>query len=143
MLRVVIDTNCLRASVPPKSPYYQLYIDFMADKFEWYVSTEILLEYDEILTDTYSQKTSQLVLNQLVIAPNVVFTEPAFRWELIKNDPDDNKFADLAICINADFMVSNDGDFNIFKDLVFPSLKVVSLETFLSILKEKVPSQIT
>jgi uncharacterized protein len=136
MLRVVIDTNCLRASIPPKSPFYQLYLDFMAGKFEWFVSTEILLEYDEILTDTYSQKTAQLVLNQLAIAPNVVFTEPAFRWELIKNDLDDNKFADLAICINADFMVSNDGDFNIFNDLEFPSLKVVDLETFLSILKQ-------
>lgn len=78
MLRVVIDTNCLRASIPPKSPFYQLYVDFMAGKFEWFVSTEILLEYEEILTATYSQKTSQLVLNQLAIAPNVVFTEPAF-----------------------------------------------------------------
>jgi uncharacterized protein len=58
-------------------------LDFMAGKFEWFVSTEILLEYEEILTDTYSQNTAHLVLNQLVIAPNVVFTEPAFRMEIL------------------------------------------------------------
>ncbi len=136
MLRVVIDTNCLRASIPPKSPFYQLYLDFKAGKFEWFVSTEILLEYEEILTQTYSANTALLVLNQLAIAPNVVFTEPAFRWDLIKYDYDDNKFADLALYINADYMVSNDSDFDVFKDLDFPTLKVVDLETFLNILNK-------
>ena len=43
-MRVVIDTNCLRASISPKSPFYQLYLDFRVLKFEWWVSTEILLE---------------------------------------------------------------------------------------------------
>jgi len=33
-------------------------------------------------------------------------------------------------------MVSNEGDFTIFKELEFPLLKVVDLESFLSILKE-------
>ncbi len=89
MIRAVIDTNCLRASVPPKSPYYQLYLDFRAKKFEWYVSTEILLEYEEILTSTYSFNTAQLVLHQLAVAPNVVFAEAAYRWQLVENDPDD------------------------------------------------------
>ena len=46
MTRVVIDTNCLRASIPPRSPFYQLYLDFRAMKFEWWVSTEILLDSD-------------------------------------------------------------------------------------------------
>lgn len=137
MLRVVIDTNCLRASIPPKSPYYQLYLDFKAGKFEWFVSNEILLEYEEILTQTYSSNTAQLVLNQLAIAANVFFTEPTFRWQLIENDPDDNKFADLALCTNADYLVSNDTDFNVFNSLDFPSLSVIDLDSFLSILKDQ------
>lgn len=135
MMRVVIDTNYLRASIPPRSPFYQLYLDFRAMKFEWWVSTEILLEYDEIISATYSARTSQIVLHQLTTAPNVVFAEPAFRWQLIEDDVDDNKFADLAISCNADYLVSNDGDFKIFKTLKFPSLVVVDLKTFLEILK--------
>jgi uncharacterized protein len=134
MLRVVVDTNCLRASIPPKSPYYQLYNEFKDGSFEWYLSTEILLEYEEVLSRTYSPATAQLVLNQLAVAPNVIFTEPAFQWQLIKNDPDDNKFADLAISVNADYLVSNDSDFKIFQQIEFPSLVVVDLDTFLSIL---------
>ena len=136
MLSVVIDTNCLRASIPPNSPFYQLYLDFKNQKFHWFVSTEILLEYEEILTSTYSEKTAKIVLHQLVIAPNVEFSEPAFKWNLIENDPDDNKFADLAISVNADFLVTNDSDFNIFREIEFPKLQVINLEKFLSILKK-------
>ncbi|WP_018622010.1 putative toxin-antitoxin system toxin component, PIN family [Spirosoma luteum] len=134
MIRAIIDTNCLRASIPPNSPFYQLYLDFRAGKFIWYVSTEILLEYEEIITRTYSSITSQLVLHQLAVAPNVVFAEPAYRWQLIESDPEDNKFADLALSVNADYVVSEDNDFNVFKSLPFPKLNVVSLESFLSIL---------
>ena len=136
MIRAVIDTNCLRASIPPKSPFYQLYLDFLADKFEWYVSTEILLEYEEVLTKTYSSNTAQLVLHQLAVAPNVVFAEAAYRWQLIEKDPDDNKFSDLALSINADYLVSEDADFNVFKTLPFPKLKVIGLENFLALLSE-------
>ncbi|MCE7058913.1 putative toxin-antitoxin system toxin component, PIN family [Dyadobacter sp. CY343] len=136
MIRVVIDTNCLRASIPPKSPFYQLYLDFTAGKFEWYVSNEILLEYDEILTRTYSHNTAQFVLYQLAVSPNVVYSEPAFRWNLIENDPDDNKFSDLAISSNCDYLVTNDTDFNVFKTLPFPRLTVIDLQSFLKITRE-------
>ena len=136
MMRVVIDTNCLRASIPPKSPFYQLYLDFRALKFEWWVSTEILLEYDEILSNTYSPRTAQIVLHQLAISPNVVFSEPAFRWQLVEDDVDDNKFSDLAISCNADYLVSNDTDFNVFKTIPFPQLNVVTLKEFLLLIAE-------
>lgn len=134
MLKVLIDTNCLRASIPPKSPFYQLYLDFKNQKYKWFVSTEILLEYEEIIASTYSEKTAKIILHQLVIAPNVEFSEPAFKWGLIENDQDDNKFADLAISVGADYLVTNDSDFNIFQSIDFPKLNVISLEKFLEIL---------
>ncbi|MCF2488344.1 putative toxin-antitoxin system toxin component, PIN family [Dyadobacter sp. CY347] len=134
MIKAVIDTNCLRASIPPKSPYYQLYIDFKSGKFEWYVSNEILMEYDEILTETYSQKTAQFILHQLAVAHNVVFSEPAFKWNLVASDPDDNKFSDLAISSNCDYLVSNDRDFDVFKNILFPKLLVIDLQSFLRLL---------
>ena len=98
------------------------------------MSTEILLGYEEILTGTYSVKTAQLVLHQLAVAPNVVFAEPAYRWQLIEKDHDDDKFSDLALSVNADYLVSEDSDFSVFESLPFPKLNVVGLETFLSIL---------
>ncbi|WP_460551208.1 PIN domain-containing protein [Hymenobacter daeguensis] len=50
MRRVVVDTNCLLASISPRSPYYRLYQLFEAEAFEWVVSNEILTEYEEQLT---------------------------------------------------------------------------------------------
>ena len=44
-MRVVIDTNCLIASIPPRGEYYWLYEAFEAEKFEWLISNEILTEY--------------------------------------------------------------------------------------------------
>ena len=46
-MRVVIDTNCLLASIPPLGAYYWLYEAFEQERFEWAVSNEILTEYDE------------------------------------------------------------------------------------------------
>jgi uncharacterized protein len=134
-MRVVIDTNCLIASIPANGDYFWLYLAFRAQKFTWVVSTEILEEYEEQLGKFYSTKTADIVLKILTSSPNVEFTAPYFRLGLMVNDPDDNKFADLAISTNAQYLVSNDRHFNIFKKIDFPPLNVVKLQEFKKILK--------
>lgn len=89
MLKDVIDTNCLLASISPKSVWYRLYELFEEEKFEWYVSNEILTEYEEKLTDIYSASTARLVLTILMVAPNVSFQEAYYKWQLIEQDADD------------------------------------------------------
>ena len=135
MMKIVVDTNCLRASIPPHSKYYRLYQEFATEKFEWYVSNEILLEYEEILAKTYSSETAQMVLCRLIVAPNTVHAEPAFRWNLVA-DPDDNKFSDLAISCNCDYLVTNEKGFNVFKTMDFPKLRVIDLAAFLKLFEE-------
>ncbi|WP_428657147.1 PIN domain-containing protein [Runella sp.] len=98
------------------------------------VSTEILNEYHEKLTDFYSTETADLIINILMAAPNVILAEPAFRWNFISDDPDDNKFADLAISTNAFCLVSYDRHFNIFKGISFPKLNVVKPKEFKKII---------
>lgn len=75
-----------------------------------------------------------MILNILMAAPNVLFAEPAFRWNLISEDTDDNKFADLAISINAFCLVTYDRHFNIFKGITFPKLKAVKPKEFKKII---------
>ena len=55
-------------------------------------------------------------------------------FNLIKNDPDDNKFVDSAIAGNATFVVSNDSHFDILKEIDFPKLMLKSLQEFSAIL---------
>jgi predicted nucleic acid-binding protein len=54
MRRIVIDTNCLLAILPTRSPYHSVWTEFLANKLEICVSNEVLMEYEEIL----SEKTS-------------------------------------------------------------------------------------
>ena len=132
---VVIDTNCLLASIPPLSSYYWLFLAFKDQRFEWLISNEVMLEYEERLIFKYSQKTADLVLSILSVAPNVIFKEPYFNWNLINDDPDDNKFSDLAIAANADCIVTNDKHFNPLKLLDFPKLNILSINQFKNKLK--------
>lgn len=132
---VVIDTNCLIASVPPQSPSYWLYLAFRQKAFEWVISNEIMLEYEEQIADFYSSHTAELVLNILLTSSNVILAEPFIRWNLITDAPDDNKFADLAISANAQYLVTNDRHFQVLKQLPFPTVNVVSLEEFKTIMR--------
>lgn len=131
----MIDTNCLIASIPPRSSAYWLYQAFQQQCFEWLISNEILLEYEEQIAAYYSPKTAEIILKILSIAPNVIYKEAFINWNLIEQDPDDNKFVDLAISVNAHFLVSNDRHFDVLKTVDFPTVKVVSLEEFRQILQ--------
>ena len=75
----VIDTNCLLASIPPQSTHYWLYVAFKEQSFEWLISNEIMMEYEENLIKKYSERTANLVLSVLSVAPNVIFDEPYFK----------------------------------------------------------------
>jgi len=134
---VVIDTNCLLASIPPQSSHYWLYVAFKEQRFEWLISNEVMAEYEEKLAKRYSEKTANLVLSILSVAPNVIFDEPYFKWNLVESDPDDNKFADLTIAGNADYLVTNDKHFNPLKTIEFPKLNIVTIDEFKSIVLGK------
>ena len=58
MLRLVVDTNCLLASINPRGTYFQLYELFIARTFEWVISNEILTKYEEQVTRRYSASTA-------------------------------------------------------------------------------------
>ena len=133
-MKVIIDTNCLIASIPPKNPEYWLYLAFRRKDFDWCVSSEIMLEYKEIISNFYSPHTADLVLNILLTASNVIRSEPFIRWKLITSDPKDDKFADLAISSNVNYLVTNDRDFDVLKKVPFPTVKVVSLKEFQKIM---------
>jgi uncharacterized protein len=63
-----------------------------------------------------------------------LLAEPFIKWQLIQEDPDDNKFADLAIAQNVDYLVSNDHHFQVLKSIPFPVVRVVKLTEFQEIM---------
>ncbi len=132
-MRIVLDTNVLLVSISSFSPYHSIFRAFLDDRCELGVSTEILLEYEEQMAIRLGYDRASFQLNELLQRQNVVLSEPYFHWNLIKADPDDNKFADCALAVNADYLVTNDRHFDVLKTLKFPRMAVISAQEFLTI----------
>ncbi len=60
---------------------------------------------------------------------------PHYKWQLIQQDPDDDKFVDCAIASNADYIVTNDKHFQILKTLEFPEIRTLNIDEFKKILE--------
>ncbi len=130
MQRFVIDTNSLLQILPKKSPYRYIWEDYLAGKFILCVSTEILAEYEEILSQNITPTVAENVVSLIVGRRNTVFVTPYFRFGLIQIDVDDNKFVDCAICGKASFIVTEDHHFDILAHIDYPKVKVISLDQY-------------
>lgn len=130
MRRIVLDTNCLLMTLPSKSRYHRIWTDILDGQIELCVSTEILNEYEEILSQHSSSELAQSVIQALLNRPNVIKVTPTFFFNLIVADPDDNKFVDCAICGTAELIVTNDAHFNVLKAIEFPVVDVKSIQEF-------------
>lgn len=130
MRRVVIDTNCLLAILPTHSPYHKVWTDFMDGRLELCVSTEVLFEYEEILSEKTSTYFADIIIKTLINRNNLVRVNPTWHFNLITADPDDNKFVDCAVCGQAEYLISNDRHFIVLKEIHFPQLNLVKLQDF-------------
>ena len=129
-MKIVFDTNCLLRILPPNSQYRCLWDAFLCGKFELCYTTEILHEYEEVLTRFYSLKIAELTVGTLVKSKNIVQIIPHYKWSLISADRDDNKFVDCALNAGAEFIVTNDRHFNVLKSLTFPPVKIIDIDAF-------------
>jgi uncharacterized protein len=132
--KTVIDTNILVSALSSRSAYHWLIRLLLEEKIELYVTTEIVMEYEEVLKQKYSTSVAEHFLMALKELPNVHFVQVYFNWNLL-NDEDDNKFADCYIAANAEHLITNDNDFNTLKTIVFPSFNVLSIQEFEQIAK--------
>lgn len=135
MERVVLDTNCLVQSIPYDSPYRMIWDKFRMGDLILCVSNDILLEYQEILGRLTSPNFALQIIATIVNNPHTAFLDPKFRFNLIKGDPDDNKFVDCAIIANAKCIVTNDHHFDEVKNCDFPKVDILSIDEFLKFIR--------
>lgn len=134
-LNVVLDTNVLLISISSKSKYHWIFRNLTDGVFSASITNEILMEYEEIISSKFNRAVSQNVIRALIMLPNIHKVNVYYKWNLILNDPDDNKFVDCAITSNANYIVSNDRDFSILKDIEFPKVDVIPVIEFEKIIK--------
>jgi len=130
-MKVVLDTNVLLVSITSKSMYYPVFESFVMEEYDLCVTTEILLEYEEILNRYVGKSLATDILSLIQNAPNTVFINRYFEWNLIKIDPDDNKFVDCAIAASAQLIVTEDRHFDVLRTVPFPKVIISSLEPFI------------
>ena len=61
-MRIVLDTNCLLASLSRRSPYFNVWGALQKGEYTLCVSNEILDEYEEII----SMKTNSLIASNVI-----------------------------------------------------------------------------
>lgn len=134
-MRIVLDSNVLLTALGRKSRFKPIWDFFIDGKYQLIISDEIVYEYQEILAQYSAAGIAEKVIEAFVESPDIIFQQIYYKWNVIKQDPDDNKFFDIAVAANADYLVTNDAHFNQAKRSNFPSVKIISAEDFLSIIQ--------
>jgi putative PIN family toxin of toxin-antitoxin system len=133
-MKIVLDTNILLVSFSKKSSFYTIWESLLLGKYTLCVTTDILLEYEEIITNHTNYAVAEMILDAITDLPNLIYVNKYIFWDLIKNDPDDNKFVDCAIACNAKYIVSEDKHFKVLKEIPFPKVDVLGIYEFQKLL---------
>ncbi|RIV25336.1 putative toxin-antitoxin system toxin component, PIN family [Fibrisoma montanum] len=130
-MKIVLDSNVLLVAIPNRSLYNPVFRAFLEEEFMLCITTDILDEYAEIIGERANKNIAQNTLEAIESAPNVEFVTRYYRWNLIEADHDDDKFVDCAIACGADYIVTNDGHFDVLKNISFPKVVTLTIQEFL------------
>lgn len=124
-MTVCLDTGVMLQIYGRKQPYYPILRALLDGKIILAVSTEILLEYEEVTTRLSGAERWRDIAALLELLSqlhdNIQQVNPQFRFGVISTDPDDNKFCDCAITAGADFVVTDDNHFAALKSAGYKS----------------------
>ena len=102
----------------------------MAGRISLCVNSDILNEYEEILAEKTNAEIARNVVRAIMRLHTTIFQQVYFHFGLIEADPDDNKFVDCAVAVDAEYIVTNDAHFNILKQIEWPRLTVIDIKEF-------------
>lgn len=133
-MRVVLDTNTLLVIIGRNSMYRPIFDAFLRSRYTLLISSEIVNEYVEKLQVHTSVVVAENIAALLLRSPDVEKVGIHFKWNLIYQDADDNKFVDCALNGGADFIVTDDRHYNALKLVGFPEMNILKTEKFLEML---------
>ncbi len=135
-MQVVLDTNCFVSCIGKKSPYRNVFDAFLNQQYLLSISTEILLEYEEVFLNKWGIEVTNNLLARLLRATNITFSEVYFDFNL-SVDADDNKFINAYVATNADYLVTNDSHILSLKNNPFPTLNILTLQEFSTLINNQ------
>ena len=133
-MRVVLDTNVILQARAAGHPYHAILQALLNRRFVLVLSTEIILEYEEVITDRVGAARWSILEKLLDISDNVFRVSPSYRFRLIHGDLDDNKFADGAVAAEAEYIVTADHHFQAMQGSGFKP-QVLTPDAFMALLR--------
>jgi uncharacterized protein len=118
-MTVCLDTGVFLQIFGRKQPFYPILRALLDGRLTLALSTEILLEYEEVIVRFSGAERWRNVVALLELLAqlhgNIHQIEPQYRFVVVADDPDDNKFCDCAVAAAADFVVTEDNHFAALK----------------------------
>ncbi len=133
-MKVVLDTNIFVSGTFWKSSLSRQILDsWDNDKFTLVSSNEMIAELVRILRDfKVRMADDEIELIKENIFSKAIIVEPLERVQIVKDDPDDDKFFEAAIAGGVGWIVSQDR--HLLKVRVYRGVNVVTPEEFLYLL---------
>ena len=133
-MRVVLDTNVFISGIHwsgNSGKIIELWID---NCFELVSSEEILQELARTLSNFKKPLSEEEIIDWIsLIASKAIIVVHTTQFNAIKSDPDDNKFIDVAVEGEADYIVSQDHHLPDIKE--FQGIKIVTPQEFLKLVQ--------
>ena len=127
-MKVILDTNIFVSGIFWEGNFCSQIIDKWKNrKFELINSIEILDELLKTLRNFKIQMPEDMIEEwRNLIIENSIIVEPAIKLNVIKEDPDDDKFLEAGITGNVDLIISQDKHLLKLKD--YQGIKIMTPE---------------
>lgn len=133
MMQIILDTNILVAAFRSRRGAANFLLDRLDDsRWQVNVSTALLLEYEDVLkrpemNDFVSETDVDIFLDGLCSISEC--RDIFYLWRLLAKDPNDSFILELAVRVNADFIITyNAKDFPAAADF---GIKLITPKEFL------------
>jgi putative PIN family toxin of toxin-antitoxin system len=107
-LKAVLDTNVLVSALFWRGIHYRCLLAAEADFYELVISDEIMDELTKVLVEKLRLTKGEVEESVGVIRKIGQRVEISKRVQIVKDDPDDDKFLEAAIASGAEIIVSGD-----------------------------------
>ena len=135
VVKTVLDTNVFISAILFKSEANKLVALWQCNKIIFLISKEVLEEYIKVLSYPKFRLTNEEVkyIIEEELLPFVKPIKTKSKFNIIVNDPSDNKFISLAVDGNAAYIISGDNHLREIKE--FQKIKIITIKKFLSIIQ--------
>jgi len=134
-MRAILDTNVFVSGIFWEGNFCsQLIEKWKIKKFGLVSSMEIIDELIKTLKDFKIQMSDSMIENwRNLIIENSIIVKPTIKLDIVKDDPDDNKFLEAGVTGKANFIISQDR--HLLKLGEYQGIKIISPKEALLILK--------